>query len=114
LEGPSTIAAIVLESIPGTAGIMIPTPEYMQGVRALADEHGIVLIADEVMAGFGRTGKWFAFEHFDIVPDIITFAKGVNSGYVPLGGVIMRNDIYDSFAEVAYPGGLTYSGHPLA
>ena len=114
LEGPSTIAAIVLESIPGTAGIMIPTPEYMQGVRALADEHGIVLIADEVMAGFGRTGKWFAFEHFDIVPDIITFAKGVNSGYVPLGGVIMSNDIYDSFAEVAYPGGLTYSGHPLA
>ncbi|RAD03868.1 aspartate aminotransferase family protein, partial [Burkholderia multivorans] len=114
LEGPSTIAAIVLESIPGSAGIMIPTPEYMQGVRALADEHGIVLIADEVMAGFGRTGKWFAFEHFDIVPDIITFAKGVNSGYVPLGGVIMSNDIYDSFAEVAYPGGLTYSGHPLA
>lgn len=114
LEGPSTIAAIVLESIPGTAGIMIPSREYMQGVRALADEHGIVLIADEVMAGFGRTGKWFAFEHFDIVPDIITFAKGVNSGYVPLGGVIMSDDIYDSFAEVAYPGGLTYSGHPLA
>ena len=114
LEGPSTIAAIVLESIPGTAGIMIPSPEYMQGVRTLADEHGIVLIADEVMAGFGRTGKWFAFEHFDIVPDIITFAKGVNSGYVPLGGVIMNDDIYETFAEVAYPGGLTYSGHPLA
>lgn len=114
LEGPSTIAAIVLESIPGTAGIMIPSPEYMQGVRALADAHDIVLIADEVMAGFGRTGRWFAFEHFDIVPDIITFAKGVNSGYVPLGGVIMDDAIYDTFAEVAYPGGLTYSGHPLA
>ena len=114
LEGPSTIAAIVLEPIPGTAGIMIPSPEYMQGVRALADAHDIVLIADEVMAGFGRTGRWFAFEHFDIVPDIITFAKGVNSGYVPLGGVIMDDAIYDTFAEVAYPGGLTYSGHPLA
>lgn len=114
LEGPQTIAAIVLESIPGTAGIMIPSPEYMQGVRRLCDEYGLMLIADEVMAGFGRAGKWFAFEHFDIVPDIITFAKGVNSGYVPLGGVIMSDDIYATFAERAYPGGLTYSGHPLA
>ncbi|GAA4384353.1 aspartate aminotransferase family protein [Brevibacterium sp. NPDC049920] len=114
LEGPQTIAAIVLGSIPGTAGIMIPSPEYMQGVRRLCDEYGLMLIADEVMAGFGRAGKWFAFEHFDIVPDIITFAKGVNSGYVPLGGVIMSDDIYATFAERAYPGGLTYSGHPLA
>ena len=114
LEGPQTIAAVVLESIPGTAGIMIPSPEYMQGVRRLCDEYGLMLIADEVMAGFGRAGKWFAFEHFDIVPDIITFAKGVNSGYVPLGGVIMSDDIYATFAERAYPGGLTYSGHPLA
>jgi len=114
LEGPQTIAAIVLESIPGTAGIMLPTPEYMQGVRALCDEFGIVYIADEVMAGFGRSGRWFAFEHFDVVPDLVTFAKGVNSGYVPLGGVAISDAIYDSFADVAYPGGLTYSGHPLA
>lgn len=114
LEGPSTIAAIILESIPGTAGIMVPSSEYMQGVRALCDEFGIVLIADEVMAGFGRTGKWFAFEHFGIVPDIITFAKGVNSGYLPLGGVVMDDEIYTTFSERVYPGGLTYSGHPLA
>ena len=114
LEGPSTIAAIILETIPGTAGIMLPGTEYMQGVRALCDKHDIIYIADEVMAGFGRAGKWFAFEHFDVVPDIITFAKGVNSGYVPLGGVIMDEAIYGSFAQKAYPGGLTYSGHPLA
>ncbi|GAA4283186.1 aspartate aminotransferase family protein [Brevibacterium daeguense] len=114
LEGPQTIAAIILESIPGTAGIMVPSAEYMQGVRRLCDEYGLVFIADEVMAGFGRAGRWFAFEHFDIVPDIITFAKGVNSGYVPLGGVIMNDAIYSDFTERAYPGGLTYSGHPLA
>ncbi|QUL78369.1 aspartate aminotransferase family protein [Brevibacterium sp. SMBL_HHYL_HB1] len=114
LEGPATIAAIILESIPGTAGIMIPSREYMQGVRALADEYGIIFIADEVMAGFGRSGKWFAFEHFDIVPDLITFAKGVNSGYVPLGGVVINDAIFETFAERVYPGGLTYSGHPLA
>lgn len=114
LEGPSTIAAIILESIPGTAGIMIPSAEYMQGVRALCDEFGLVFIADEVMAGFGRSGKWFAFEHFDIVPDLIAFAKGVNSGYVPLGGVIINDAISETFAERVYPGGLTYSGHPLA
>ena len=114
LEGPKTVAAIILESIPGTAGIMMPSPEYMQGVRALCDEFGIVLIADEVMAGFGRSGKWFAFEHFDIVPDLITFAKGVNSGYVPLGGVVINDAIFETFAERVYPGGLTYSGHPLA
>lgn len=114
LEGPETIAAIILESIPGTAGIMIPPKEYMQGVRALADEFGIVYIADEVMAGFGRSGRWFSFQHFDVVPDLVTFAKGVNSGYIPLGGVAISDAIYDSFADVAYPGGLTYSGHPLA
>lgn len=114
LEGPSTIAAIILESIPGTAGIMVPPAEYMQGVRALCDEFGIIYIADEVMAGFGRVGTWFAFEHFGVTPDIVTFAKGVNSGYVPLGGVVMSDDIYSTFAETAYPGGLTYSGHPLA
>ncbi|MCU1644503.1 MAG: aspartate aminotransferase family protein [Nocardia sp.] len=115
LEGPSTIAAIVLESVPGTAGIMVPPPGYMAGVRELCDRHGIVLIADEVMAGFGRTGKWFAIEHFSgVVPDLITFAKGVNSGYVPLGGVAIAPHIAATFDDRVYPGGLTYSGHPLA
>jgi taurine---2-oxoglutarate transaminase len=114
LEGPSTIAAIVLESIPGTAGIMIPPPGYLAGVRELCDRYGIVMIADEVMAGFGRSGKWFSVEHFDVTPDLLTFAKGVNSGYVPLGGVAISPPIADTFAHRAYPGGLTYSGHPLA
>jgi taurine---2-oxoglutarate transaminase len=113
-EGPSTLAAIILESIPGTAGIMPPPPGYLAGVRALCDEFGIVYIADEVMAGFGRTGRWFAFEHYDVVPDLITFAKGVNSGYVPLGGVIISDPIAATFDDRVYPGGLTYSGHPLA
>lgn len=113
-EGPDTIAAIVLESVPGTAGIMAPPPGYMAGVRELCDRYGIVFIADEVMSGFGRTGKWFAIEHFDVVPDLITFAKGVNSGYVPLGGVAIAPHIAATFDERAYPGGLTYSGHPLA
>ena len=113
-EGPSTIAAIILESIPGTAGIMVPPPGYMAGVREICDRHGIVFIADEVMAGFGRTGKWFAINNFDVVPDLITFAKGVTSGYVPLGGVAINDAIYRTFADRPYPGGLTYSGHPLA
>jgi taurine--2-oxoglutarate transaminase len=113
-EGPATIAAIVLETIPGTAGIMVPPPGYLAGVRALCDTYGIVLIADEVMAGFGRTGAWFAIDHFDLVPDLITFAKGVNSGYVPMGGVVINEAIAETFAHKAYPGGLTYSGHPLA
>jgi taurine---2-oxoglutarate transaminase len=113
-EGPSTIAAIILESIPGTAGIMVPPPGYLRGVRALCEEFGIVYIADEVMAGFGRTGRWFAFEHDDVAPDLIAFAKGVNSGYVPLGGVIIKDAIARTFDERVYPGGLTYSGHPLA
>ncbi len=113
-EGPATIAAIILESVPGTAGIMVPPPGYMAGVRELCDRHGIVFIADEVMAGFGRTGKWFAINHFDVAPDLMTFAKGVTSGYVPLGGVAIGDAIYATFADRAYPGGLTYSGHPLA
>ncbi|MFN8089020.1 MAG: aspartate aminotransferase family protein [Mycobacterium sp.] len=113
-EGPSTIAAIILESVPGTAGIMVPPPGYMAGVRELCDKYGIVFIADEVMAGFGRTGKWFAIDNFDVVPDLMTFAKGVTSGYVPLGGVAINDAIYSTFADRAYPGGLTYSGHPLA
>jgi taurine--2-oxoglutarate transaminase len=113
-EGPSTIAAIVLESIPGTAGIMPPPPGYLAGVREICDRHGILWIADEVMAGFGRAGSWFAFEPHGAVPDLVAFAKGVNSGYVPLGGVIISEPVAATFAERVYPGGLTYSGHPLA
>ena len=114
LEGPSTIAAIVLESVPGTAGIMVPPPGYMAGVREICDRYGIMFIADEVMAGCGRTGKWWAIEHFGATPDLLTFAKGITSGYVPLGGVAISPAIYETFAHRAYPGGLTYSGHPLA
>ncbi|MEU3500324.1 aspartate aminotransferase family protein [Streptomyces hundungensis] len=113
-EGPATIAAIILESVPGTAGIMTPPAGYLPGVRALCDRYGIVLVLDEVMAGFGRTGKWFACEHFDVVPDLLTFAKGVNSGYVPLGGVAISQKIAETFEHRPFPGGLTYSGHPLA
>ncbi|MGP4048613.1 aspartate aminotransferase family protein [Streptomyces sp. 2A115] len=113
-EGPATIAAIILETIPGTAGIMIPPPGYLEGVRALCHEYGIVFVLDEVMAGFGRTGQWFAADHSGVVPDLMTFAKGVNSGYVPLGGVAISPAIAETFARRPYPGGLTYSGHPLA
>ena len=113
-EGPATIAAILLESVPGTAGILIPPPGYLAGVRALCDRYGIIMILDEVMAGFGRTGRWFAFEGYDVVPDLITFAKGVNSGYVPVGGVIISDEISATFDDRVFPGGLTYSGHPLA
>jgi taurine--2-oxoglutarate transaminase len=113
-EGPSTIAAIILETVPGTAGIMPPPPGYLQGVRALCDRFGIVYIADEVMAGFGRTGSWFAYTDHGVAPDLVTFAKGVNSGYVPLGGVVINEAIAETFADRVYPGGLTYSGHPLA
>ena len=114
MEGPDSFAAIILESVPGTAGIMVPPPGYLAGVREICDRYGIVFIADEVMAGFGRTGKWFAIDNFDVVPDLITFAKGVTSGYIPLGGVAINEAIYSTFADRAYPGGLTYSGHPLA
>lgn len=113
-EGPQAIAAIILETIPGTAGVLIPPKGYLQGVRRLADEYGILLILDEVMAGFGRTGRWFAFEHFDVTPDLIVFAKGVNSGYVPAGGVVVSERICRHFDEHMFFGGLTYSGHPLA
>lgn len=113
-EGPSTIAAILLESIPGTAGVLVPPAGYLSGVRNLADEFGILLVLDEVMSGFGRTGAWLALKHFDVTPDLIVFAKGVNSGYVPAGGVILSEKICDHFHERFFPGGLTYSGHPLA
>ncbi len=114
LEGASTIGAIILETIVGTNGVLVPPPGYLPGVRALCDRYGIVLIADEVMVGFGRVGEWFAFQAFDVVPDLITFAKGINSGYVPLGGVVISDRIAKHFDTVAFPGGLTYSGHPLA
>lgn len=114
VEGAKGIAAIVLEPVVGSSGILVPPDGYLQGVRALCDAHGIMLIADEVMAGFGRCGEWFAIDHWRVVPDLITFAKGVNSGYVPLGGVIMSDAISASFESRAYPGGLTYAGHPLA
>ncbi len=114
LEGPGTIAALILETIPGTAGIYLPPPGYLQGVRELTRKYGIVYIADEVMAGFGRSGEWFAVDHWNVTPDLLTFAKGVNSGYVPLGGVAISEPIFETFREQVYPGGLTYSGHPLA
>jgi taurine--2-oxoglutarate transaminase len=114
VEGPHTIAAILLESVVGANGILVPPDGYLQGVRALCNAHGILMIADEVMTGFGRCGEWFAVDRWHVVPDLITFAKGVNSGYVPLGGVVMNEAISASFASRAYPGGLTYSGHPLA
>ena len=113
-EGPATIAAILLESVVGTAGVLIPPAGYLEGVRALCDKYGIKWIADEVMAGFGRTGKWFAYQHSSVQPDLIVFAKGVNSGYVPLGGVIISDEIAATFTDRVFPGGLTYSGHPLA
>jgi len=118
-EGPASIAAILLETIPGTAGVLVPPPGYLRGVREVADKYGIVLIFDEVMCGFGRTGEWFAWQGFsdddgDVVPDLITFAKGVNSGYVPTGGVVISDSIASEFETQVFPGGLTYSGHPLA
>ncbi|MEY8577029.1 aspartate aminotransferase family protein [Corynebacteriaceae bacterium 6-324] len=113
-EGASTIAAIIIETVVGTNGILVPPEGYLPGVRALCDKYGILYIADEVMTGFGRTGTMFAVENFNVEPDLMTFAKGVNSGYVPLGGVVLSDAVRDTFATTAYPGGLTYSGHPLA
>ena len=113
-EGSDSIAAFLIETVPGTAGILTPPPGYLAGVRKIADKYGILLILDEVMAGFGRTGEWFAFNAFDVTPDLITFAKGVNSGYIPVGGVIISEAIAKTFVERVFPGGLTYSGHPLA
>jgi taurine--2-oxoglutarate transaminase len=114
LEGPHTIAAIMLEPVTGTNGILIPPDGYIQGVRALCDRHGILLIADEVMSGFGRTGRWFAIEHWGVVPDLMTMAKGLTSAYVPLGAVGMRQAIAEAFRGKPFPGGLTYSSHAVA
>ncbi len=118
-EGPTTIAAILVETVPGTAGVIVPPPGWISGLRALADRYELLLIFDEVMAGFGRTGDWFAFQNpilnpDGVVPDLVTFAKGVNSGYVPVGGVLIPETIASVFDSRVFPGGLTYSGHPLA
>ncbi len=113
-EGPQSIAAIILETVTGTNGILIPPQGYLQGVRALCDRYGILLICDEVMSGFGRTGRWFAVQHWDIVPDLMTMAKGLTSGYAPLGAVAMRPEIANFFNERVYQGGLTYNAHPIS
>lgn len=113
-EGPENVAAVLMESIVGANGVILPPDGYMEGVRALCDKYGILLICDEVMAGFFRTGKWFAWQNFDIKPDMITFAKGVTCGYVPLGGVIVNGRVADYFEENVLQCGLTYSGHTLA
>jgi taurine--2-oxoglutarate transaminase len=113
-EGPHTVAAVILETVVGTNGVIVPPEGYLQAVREVCDRHGILLICDEVMAGFGRTGRWFACEHWDVVPDILTVAKGINSGYVPLGAMIVREPIGEWLRDKYFAGGLTYSGHPLA
>jgi taurine---2-oxoglutarate transaminase len=113
-EGPHTVAAVILETVVGTNGIIVPPDGYLQSIRETCDRYGILLICDEVMAGFGRTGKWFACENWDVVPDILTVAKGINSGYVPLGAMVVSKPIADWARDKYFAGGLTYSGHPLA
>lgn len=113
-EGPDTIAGILIESVTGTNGIIVPPLGYMQGVRELCDRYGILLISDEVMSGFGRTGKWFAVDHWQVKPDIMTMAKGLTSGYAPLGAVALRPEIASIFDEKPFEGGLTYNGHPIS
>ena len=114
LEGPETIAAFILEPVTGTNGILIPPDGYMQGIRELCTRYGILLIADEVMTGFGRTGEWFAVNHWGVVPDLMTMAKGLTSSYLPLGAVGISPKVYEPFDEKVYYGGLTYNSHPLA
>jgi len=114
LEGPQTIAAFILETVVGSNGILVPPDGYLEGVRELCTRHGILMIADEVMCGFGRTGKWFAVDHWKVVPDLLCMAKGLTSAYVPLGAVGMRRAIADHFKDKVFPGGLTYNSHPLA
>src|SRR4051812_27199622 len=113
-EGADTVAAVILETIVGTNGIIVPPDGYLQAIREVCDRHGILLICDEVMAGFGRSGKWFACEHWDVVPDILTVAKGINSGYVPLGAMVINQKLADWVQDKYFAGGLTYSGHVLA
>ena len=113
-EGPHTIAAFIMETVTGTNGILIPPDGYLEGIRELCTKHGIVMICDEVMAGFGRTGRWFAVDHWGVVPDLMTMAKGLTSSYLPLGAVAMSPKIADYFNEKVYFGGLTYSSHPIS
>jgi taurine--2-oxoglutarate transaminase len=113
-EGPQSIAAIVMETVTGSNGVLVPPKGYMPGVRALCDKYNILMICDEVMTGWCRTGKMFGFEHFDVKPDIVTFAKGVTCGYIPLGGVVVASKIAEYFDDNLLSCGLTYSGHPLA
>jgi taurine--2-oxoglutarate transaminase len=113
-EGPHTIAAFIVETVTGTNGILIPPDGYLQGVRELCTRHGILMIADEIMAGFGRTGRWFAVDHWDVVPDLLTMAKGLTSSYLPLGAVAMSREIASYFDQQVYFGGLTYSSHPVS
>jgi taurine--2-oxoglutarate transaminase len=113
-EGPDTIAAILVESVTGTNGIIIPPEGYLPGVRTLCDRYGILLIADEVMSGFGRTGKWFAVDHWNVLPDLMTMAKGLTSAYAPLGAVGMKDEIYHYFNEHVFESGLTYTAHPIS
>jgi len=113
-EGPDTIAALLLESVTGTNGVIIPPEGYLQGVRQLCDRYKILLIADEVMSGFGRTGKWFAVDHWNVVPDLLTMAKGLTSAYAPLGAVAMRPEIAAFFNDRVFQSGLTYNAHPIS
>jgi taurine--2-oxoglutarate transaminase len=113
-EGPQNVAAVILETITGGNGVIVPPDGYLQSVRDVCDRHGILLILDEVITGFGRTGKWFGCEHWDVVPDILTVAKGINSGYVPLGAMVISEKLTDWVQDKYFAGGLTYSGHPLA
>src|SRR6202050_5071782 len=113
LEGSHTFAAFILETVVGTNGILIPPDGYMQGVRKLCDKYGILMIADEVMAGFGRTGEWFAIDHWKVVPDLISMAKGLTSSYLPLGALGMRHHIAQYFQDKVFYGGLTYNSHPM-
>src|SRR5438046_3251943 len=113
-EGAQNVAAVILETIVGTNGVIVPPDGYLQAIRETCDRHGILLILDEVMAGFGRSGKWFACEHWDVVPDIMTVAKGINSGYVPLGAMVINRKLADWVQDKYFAGGLTYSGHVLA
>jgi taurine---2-oxoglutarate transaminase len=113
-EGPQTIAAVMVESVTGTNGIIVPPEGYLQGVRAICDRHGIMMIADEVMSGFGRTGKWFAVDHWNVKPDLMTMAKGLTSGYAPLGAVGMSAEIAHHFDQRTFESGLTYNGHPIS
>src|SRR5271165_6131487 len=113
LEGPQTIAAFILEPVTGTNGVLVPPDGYLEGLRKLCDKYGILMIADEVMSGFGRTGEWFAVNHWKVVPDLMTMAKGLTSSYIPLGAVGMRHHIAQHFQDKVFYGGLTYNSHPM-